>query len=88
VFRYLGRYTHRVGIANSRLIEVTDDRITFRTKNGKAITLPPVDFLARFVQHVLPKGYVKIRHFGLYAATNVKKLLETARSVLQRTSRA
>lgn len=85
VFRYLGRYTHRVGIANSRLLDVTDDRVTFRTKNGKAITLAPVEFLGRFVQHVLPKGFVKIRHFGLYAGTNVNKLLENARSLLRPT---
>ncbi len=84
VFRYLGRYTHRVGIANSRLLDVADDHVTFRTKDGKAITLTPVDFLARFVQHVLPKGFVKIRHFGLYAATHVKKLLERARALLRR----
>jgi hypothetical protein len=83
VFRYLGRYTHRVGIANSRLLDVTDEHVTFRTKDGKAITLTPVDFLARFVQHVLPKGFVKIRHFGLYASTHVHTLLERARALLR-----
>lgn len=82
VFRYLGRYTHRVGIANSRILDVGDDHVTFATKNGKAISLSPVDFLARFVQHVLPKGFVKIRHFGLYAASHVHTLLETARALL------
>lgn len=83
VFRYLGRYTHRVGIANSRLIDVSHDRVTFRTKSGKAITLSPVDFLARFVQHVLPKGYVKIRHYGLLASSNIHTLLERARALLR-----
>jgi hypothetical protein len=83
VFRYLGRYTHRVGIANSRLLDVGEDHVTFRTKNGKAITLAPVDFLARFVQHVLPKGYVKIRHYGLLASSNVHTLLERARDLLR-----
>jgi hypothetical protein len=85
VFRYLGRYTHRVGIANSRLLDVDDDHVTFRTKDGKAITLAPVDFLARFVQHVLPKGYVKIRHYGLLAGSNVRTLLERARELLRPT---
>jgi hypothetical protein len=68
VLQYLGRYTHRVGIANSRLIDVTDDRVVFRTKGGATETLTPVAFLWRFVQHVLPEGFHKIRHFGLYAA--------------------
>jgi len=83
VFRYLGRYTHRVGIANSRLHDVTHDHVTFRTKNGKSITLAPVEFLARFVQHILPKGYVKIRHYGLLAGSNVKTRLERARALLR-----
>jgi hypothetical protein len=68
VLAYLGRYTHRVGIANSRLLDVTDDHVVFRTKNGATETLTPVAFLWRFVQHVLPEGFHKIRHFGLYAA--------------------
>lgn len=88
VFRYLGRYTHRVGIANSRLLDVGDDHVTFRTKDGKAITLRPVDFLARFVQHVLPKGFVKIRHYGLLASSNVHTRLEQARGLLRPASRA
>lgn len=83
VFRYLGRYTHRVGIANSRILDVGEDRVRFRTKDGKAISLAPVDFLSRFIQHVLPKGFVKIRHYGLYAASHIKTLLEQARALLQ-----
>lgn len=67
VVKYLGRYTHRVGIANSRLVDVKDDAVTFRTKNGKTVTVTPVEFLRRFVQHVLPDGFHKIRHYGLYA---------------------
>ena len=67
VIQYLGRYTHRVGMANSRLVDVRDDAVTFRTKDGKTATLAPVEFLRRFVQHVLPEGFHKIRHFGLYA---------------------
>jgi hypothetical protein len=67
VLKYLGRYTHRVAIANSRLVDVRDDVVAFRTKNGKIASLTPVEFLRRFVQHVLPDGFKKIRHYGLYA---------------------
>jgi hypothetical protein len=83
VFRYLGRYTHRVGIANSRLVHVDAEHVVFRTKNGKAATLTPVEFLARFVQHVLPRRYVKIRHYGLLAGAHVHTLLERARDLLR-----
>lgn len=67
VLKYLGRYTHRVGISNSRLVDVNAEQVTFRTKNGKTVTITPVEFLRRFVQHVLPDGFHKIRHHGLYA---------------------
>jgi hypothetical protein len=67
VLDYLGRYTHRVGIANSRLLAVSTERVTFRTKGDAIATLPPVEFLRRLVQHVLPDGFHKIRHYGLYA---------------------
>jgi hypothetical protein len=67
VLAYLGRYTHRVGIANSRLVAVDDEMVTFCTKQGKTATLTAVEFLRRFVQHVLPTRFHKIRHYGLYA---------------------
>jgi hypothetical protein len=76
VVSYLGRYTHRVGIANSRLVDVTDRRVVFRTRNGATVTLDPVEFLARLVQHVLPDGFHKIRHVGLYGSAS---LLDQAR---------
>lgn len=63
VLRYLGRYTHRVAIANSRLVDVTHTAVSFRTKDGKVTTLPPVEFLRRFLQHVLPDRFHKIRHY-------------------------
>ncbi len=68
VVKYLGRYTHRVGIANSRLLDVTDDHVVFRTRGDATATLSPVEFLWRFVQHVLPDRFHKIRHVGLYAS--------------------
>lgn len=82
VLAYLGRYTHRVAISNSRLVEVTSSTITFRTKEGKTHTVKPVEFLRRFLQHVLPDGFKKIRHSGLYASSALDKL-ERARSGLE-----
>lgn len=82
VLKYLGRYTHRVGIANSRLEDVTDDHVTFRTKNGKTKTLAPIEFLRRFVAHVLPRRFVKIRHFGLYAGASADTRHRAAVDVL------
>ncbi len=82
VVAYMARYTHRVGIANSRLLEVTKDRVTFATKNGKTVTVHPVEFLHRLVQHVLPQGFHKIRHAGLYASVQADGLLEKARTLV------
>jgi hypothetical protein len=82
VLRYLGRYTHRVAISNSRILDVTDNTVTFRTKHGKRATLHPVEFLRRFAQHVLPDRFHKIRHFGLYAGSAVAETLPAARAAL------
>ena len=79
VIRYLGRYTHRVGISNQRLVAMDERGVTFRTKDGNAITLAGRELLARFVQHVLPPRFVKIRHYGLHAASHAKTRLEVAR---------
>jgi hypothetical protein len=73
VLAYLGRYTHRVGIANSRLLAVSERAVTFRTKGQATETLAPVEFLGRFVQHVLPDGLHKIRHVGLYAPASAAR---------------
>ena len=83
VYAYLGRYTHRVGLSNSRLREVTATQVRFRTKGGQECTLAPLEFLRRFLLHVLPVGFVKIRHYGLLAGRNVKSKLARARSLLQ-----
>lgn len=82
VFSYLGRYTHRVGIANSRLRSADDKQITFDTKDAHTITLAPFDFIQRFLQHVLPSGFVKIRHYGLHASVNAKTKLVEAQALL------
>jgi hypothetical protein len=83
VYQYLGRYTHRVGLSNHRLVSATDDVVTFRTRGEATATLHPVEFLRRFVQHVLPGGFVKLRHYGLLAPGNVNSKLVTARKVLE-----
>ena len=83
IVKYLGRYTHRTGISNSRLVAVTDDAVTFRTKNNDTCTLPPHEFLRRFLLHILPDGYTKIRHYGLLAAGNVNTKLARARELIE-----
>jgi len=82
VIRYLGQYTHRVAISNSRLVSVDERGVTFKTRDGNTATLEPVEFLRRFVQHVLPARFVKIRHYGLMAAGNVHRRWKTARALL------
>jgi hypothetical protein len=73
VLAYLARYTHRVAIANSRLLELTDDYVAFRWKDyrtrgrAKVMRLSPGEFMRRFLMHVLPAGFHRIRHFGLFA---------------------
>lgn len=73
VLKYLAGYTHRVAISNARLTDVSDGHVTFRYKDyaddnaQKLMTLSADEFLRRFTQHVLPKGFVKIRHYGLLA---------------------
>lgn len=82
IYRYLGRYTHRVGISDQRLIAVTDEEITFRTRGAERVTLTPEAFIRRLLLHVLPSGFHKIRQYGLYAGANVHTRLEQARGLL------
>jgi hypothetical protein len=84
VLRYLGWYTHRVGLSNHRLVSATADAVTFRTWGEATATLHPHDFLHRFLQHVLPPGFVKLRHYGLLAPANVNTRLVTARAALKK----
>ena len=83
VFRYLGRYTHRVGLSNRRLVSLDARGVTFRTRGALTITVTPHEFLRRFLLHVLPKGFVKIRHHGLMAASHVHTKLAAARRLLE-----
>lgn len=74
VITYLGQYTHRVGLSNRRLLDVTQDRVVLATRDGKSAALTPEELIQRFLQHVLPSGFVKIRHYGLWAAANRERL--------------
>jgi hypothetical protein len=80
---YLGRYVHRIAISDSRLKAVTSERVTFTTRHGRTASLHPVTFLHRFVQHVLPESFHKVRHGGLYASARTGGRLERARSLLE-----
>src|SRR6266851_4070138 len=90
VLRYLSRYTHRVAISNRRLVAADDGAIAFRWKdyrvNGpdrwKTMRLHPHEFIRRFLMHVLPKGFHRIRHYGLFANANRAKNIATARALL------
>jgi hypothetical protein len=88
VLRYLGRYTHRVAISNHRLRAFDGERVTFQWKDyahgdqSRTMTLPVMEFLRRFVQHVLPRGFVRIRHFGSLATTCRTARLTVARTLL------
>ena len=74
VVKYLGNYTHRVAISNSRILNIDDKSVTFLHKDyadssrQKPITLDGVEFLRRFCMHILPKRFVKIRRFGIYSS--------------------
>jgi predicted Zn-ribbon and HTH transcriptional regulator len=82
VFKYLGRYTHRVAISNQRLVSFDDNLVRFITRGDDQAALSVDDFISRFMQHLLPPRYFKIRHFGLYASGNVRGRLENARTLL------
>ncbi len=88
VLHYLARYTHRVAISNHRLLSVSDSEVAFRWKDyahgskQRTMTLSPEEFLRRFVQHVLPRGFPRIRYFGWLANRARKELLPLCRSLL------
>jgi Putative transposase len=90
VLRYLSRYTHRVAISNRRLIAADDAGVAFRWKDyridgpgrWKTMRLHPHEFIRRFLLHVLPKGFHRIRHYGLFANANRAENIATARAFL------
>jgi len=79
VLAYLGRYVHRVAITDRRILSIDNGQVTFRYSNardgrGRTMTLPAQEFIRRFLQHVLPKGFHKIRYYGLWAPSNRQRL--------------
>jgi hypothetical protein len=90
VLAYLSRYTHRVAISNSRLIRFDDTGVTFRYKNYRrdgadrqqVMTISADEFIRRFLFHVLPRGFHRIRHYGLLASSARKTSLARARHLL------
>ena len=94
VLAYLSRYTHRVAISNRRLLACDDRGVTFRWKDYrshgrtryKTMTLATEEFMRRFLLHVLPSGFHRIRHYGLLANANRKTQIDTARQLLDQPS--
>jgi hypothetical protein len=88
VLAYLGRYTHRVAIANARLVSVTDDAVAFRWKDyrhhgkSKVMTLSATEFIRRFLLHTLPDGFHRIRHYGFLANGHRAAKLALCRKLL------
>ena len=89
VYKYLARYTHRVAISNSRLLALKDGKVSFTWKdyaNGsqqRVMTLGAVEFLRRFLLHILPKGFVRIRHYGFLANRCREQKVTLCRRLLQ-----
>ena len=90
VLAYLSRYTHRVAISNSRLITANEKCVTFKVKDYriegagryKTMTLDVAEFIRRFLIHVLPKGFHRIRHYGIFANGSRAETLARARELL------
>jgi len=92
VLKYLSRYTHRIAISNSRLVAVDDHEVTFRWKDyahenrERVMTLEGTEFLRRFLMHIVPLGFMRIRHFGLLAsrfrAANLSRCRELLAAVV------
>ena len=91
VLQYLGRYTHRVAISNHRLVSFDDGQVTFRWRDSthnnehKLMSLSRDEFLRRFLLHLLPKGFVRIRHFGFLAHRRRASLLPRCFAALHTT---
>ncbi len=84
--KYLATYVFRPAICNSRILKLADGKVTFKyedsnTKQWKTITLPVLKFMARYLQHVLPKGFIKVRYYGLYSFRK-KKTVDNLKDIL------
>jgi hypothetical protein len=89
VFAYLSRYTHKVAISNHRLVSMDEGSVTFLARDNhntgkkRSVTVTPKEFIRRFLLHILPSGFTKIRHYGLMASSNAKTKLEIARKLIR-----
>ncbi len=85
VVKYLGRYTHRIAISNDRIVSMDKDSVTIKVRDeenkNKTVTLKGIEFIRRFLMHILPKGFVKVRHYGLLANRNRKTKLALSRKL-------
>ena len=92
VLEYLGRYTHRVAISNNRIVSMENGKVTFTYKDRKCnnevknMTLDVHEFIRRFLLHVLPQGFMKIRYFGFLANTNKKTCIPLLRNLIDPTA--
>jgi hypothetical protein len=92
VLKYLARYTHRIALSNGRLLSLDNGQVRFRWRDSRhnnrssVMTLDAVEFIRRFLLHVLPPGFVKIRHFGLLANRNRQQALALCRLHLRATA--
>jgi hypothetical protein len=88
VLAYLGRYTHRIALTNNRLVSLDDESVRFRYKDyaagsrRKVMTLDPQEFIRRYLLHVLPKGFMRIRHYGVLGNRAKRHKLTQARTAL------
>jgi hypothetical protein len=88
VIEYLGRYTHRVAISNERIVNLNDNRVTISYRDSadhdqiKRITLDAFEFIRRFLLHILPDGFMKIRHYGIMSNRNRTTKLPTCKEIL------
>ena len=91
IINYLGRYTHRVAVTNNRILGIENDEVIFRWKdyndNGKQKTmkLPAQEFIRRFLLHVLPSGFCKIRYYGIFASRNRKTIMLSCKNSFWKT---
>lgn len=82
VLRYLGRYTYRLAISDHRLVNVTRDAVTFRTRGKDTVTVDPATFIKRYLLHVLPSGFRRIRHYGIFANSNLRTKWQKAADII------
>jgi hypothetical protein len=88
VIKYLGQYVNRVGISNQRILQITDEEVTFQMKDyrdkgtSKVVTLDGVEFLRRFCMHILPRRFVKMRYYGVYSSKFCSDLVKQSGKML------